>query len=278
MHQTNWAESALDYRMCRYGSSRLLFRGPKKTWREPYISFLGGTETYGKFVTSPYPDLVGSEMGLPRINLGSHNAGLDAFLNDETSVSICNRGKMTVLQAFSAANLSNRYYAVHPRRNDRFLQASPMLERAFPDMDFMEFNFTRHLLAKLKISSPTEYANVVQALRETWVVRTNQLLRRLGGRVVLLWIGEVGDTSHPADAEPFLVTKRMIERVQSNCLDCVKVSFRQETRALGTDGMHFLEHEQEAAKRLPGPVAHQDIARALVPVLKRQLAQKKTAR
>ena len=79
MHQTNWAESALDYRPCRYGSSRLLFRGPKKTPKDPYVAFLGGSETYGKFVTSPFPDLTGPDLGVSHINLGCHNAGLDAF-------------------------------------------------------------------------------------------------------------------------------------------------------------------------------------------------------
>jgi len=256
----------------------LLFRGPKKTPKDPYVAFLGGSETYGKFVTSPFPDLAGPDLGMSHINLGCHNAGLDAFLNDDTAQSICRRGEITVLQAFSASDLSNRFYAVHPRRNDRFIQASPMLERAFPMVDFMEFNFTRHLLTRLQAESPAGYRSVVQALRETWVVRTNQLVRRLNGQVILLWFGDAPRRSTPQHTGPFLVTKRMIERVQSNCLDCVKVSFSPEVCALGTEGMHFLEHEFEAAKNLPGPVAHQEIARALRPVLKRRLAQRKTAR
>jgi len=242
------------------------------------VAFLGGSETYGKFVTSPFADLLGSELGKPFVNLGCHNAGLDAFLNDEIAVSICNRAEITVLQAFGASDLSNRYYAVHPRRNDRFLQASPMLERAFPSVDFMEFNFTKHLLTNLQIASPTGYRGVVQALRETWVVRTNQLVRRLKGRVILLWIGDEGGVSGTSDAGPFLVTKQMIDRVRPNCVDCVHVRIGQDTRALGTEGMHFLEHEFEAAKRLPGPVAHQDIATALKPVLRSHLGHKKTAR
>lgn len=109
MHQTNWAESALDYRPCRYGSSRLLFRGPKKILKKPYIAFVGGSETYGKFVASPFPDLVGSETGVAQVNLGCHNAGLDAFLNDDTALSICKRAELTVLQVFGASDISNRY-------------------------------------------------------------------------------------------------------------------------------------------------------------------------
>lgn len=271
MHQTNWAESALDFRPCRYGNSRLLFRGPKKRLREPYIVFLGGSETYGKFVMSPFPDLVGSEMEMTHVNLGCHNAGLDAFLNDETTLSICKRAKITVLQVFGASDISNRYYAVHPRRNDRFLQASPMLERAFPKVDFMEFNFTRHMLARLKTVSPEGYRNVVQALRETWVVRTNHLLKCLGGNVVLLWFD--GNAQKPVEhhSGPFLVTPRMIQSVKPNCVASVEVTFGAETQTLGTEGMHFLGHEFEAAKRLPSPMAHHDITKALLPVLSKCL-------
>ena len=37
---------ALDYLPCRYGTSKLLFRGPRRPLKEPYIAFLSGTETY----------------------------------------------------------------------------------------------------------------------------------------------------------------------------------------------------------------------------------------
>ncbi|MDC1223540.1 DUF6473 family protein [Ascidiaceihabitans sp.] len=36
----------LDYLPCRYGTSKLLFRGPRRPLKEPYIAFLSGTETY----------------------------------------------------------------------------------------------------------------------------------------------------------------------------------------------------------------------------------------
>ena len=35
---------------CRYGASRLLFRGPQRDVRGPYCVVLGGTETYGRYV------------------------------------------------------------------------------------------------------------------------------------------------------------------------------------------------------------------------------------
>ncbi len=34
-----------------------------------------------------------------------------------------------------AQNLSNRFYAVHPRRNDRFLRASTLMKTIFREVD-----------------------------------------------------------------------------------------------------------------------------------------------
>ncbi|MGB3314802.1 MAG: DUF6473 family protein, partial [Albidovulum sp.] len=51
-------ESALDYLPCRYGQSKLLFRGPRRKLDGAYAAVLGGTETYGKFVAEPFPNIV----------------------------------------------------------------------------------------------------------------------------------------------------------------------------------------------------------------------------
>ncbi len=47
---------ALDYYPCRYGKSKLLFRGAETRAGPAYIAALGGSETYGKFVQKPWPD------------------------------------------------------------------------------------------------------------------------------------------------------------------------------------------------------------------------------
>ena len=46
-------QRVLDYEHCRYGQSRISFRGPKKNLKGRFIAFLGGSETYGKFVRKP---------------------------------------------------------------------------------------------------------------------------------------------------------------------------------------------------------------------------------
>lgn len=68
-------DSSLDYFPCRYGKSRLTFRGPRADTSGPYAVVLGGTETYGKFLPLPYPTRLAQETGLNIANLGCINAG-----------------------------------------------------------------------------------------------------------------------------------------------------------------------------------------------------------
>ena len=66
----------------------------------------------------------------------------------------------TVLEVLGAANLSSRLYAVHRRRNDRFLHPSAELQKLYPEMDFTQFNFTGHMLSSLYALDPQRFGVV----------------------------------------------------------------------------------------------------------------------
>ena len=65
------------------------------------------------------------------VNFGSVNGGVDAFVNDPTIMAACHDAQLTVVQIMGANFLSNRFYSVHPRRNDRFLRASTVLQAIY---------------------------------------------------------------------------------------------------------------------------------------------------
>jgi len=134
----------------------------------------------------PLSALVEHATGLKSVNLGCVNVGIDAYSTDRTLMDICKGAKLTVIQAMGAQNMSNRYYAVHPRRNDRFLHASSQLKVIFGDVDYTDFNFTRHLLTSLSETSPEKFQIVEQELKQAWVGRMQGLISRIGGHVVLL--------------------------------------------------------------------------------------------
>jgi hypothetical protein len=178
-------DGSLDYFPCHYGKSKLMFRGPRQNIEVPYCAVLGGTETYGKFVPRPFVAMVEDISGHQMINLGCMNAGPDVYLNDPDILRIVSRAELAVVQVMGAQNLSNRFYAVHPRRNDRFLRASSWLKSLYRDVDFTEFHFTRHMVQTLQEVSADRFEVVVTELRENWVARMLDLLARIRSPALL---------------------------------------------------------------------------------------------
>ena len=269
------SEGALDYFPCRYGASNLMFRGPRRSLTRPYVAFLGGNETYGKFIPDPYPDLVEEEVGYGSVNLGCPNAGLDVYLNDPALTDIAARAEAVVLQVMGAANLSNRYYTVHPRRNDRFLGATPLLKTLYRDIDFTDFTFTRHLLFTLHAHAPDRFAVLAEELRQTWLARMKDLLARLPQRTLLLWIADqspqAANRKTLQDQEPILVDVEMMAAIRPLARSYVEVITRPDARGKSLRNMAFAPSEVDAAAAVPGPEVHRDVSKILAQALENAL-------
>jgi hypothetical protein len=266
---------APDYLPCRYGTSKLLFRGPRRSLDVPYAVVLGSTATYGKFVTHPYPALVEAATGLQIVNLGCVNAGPDVFLNEPSVLEIAAKAQVSIVQIMGAPNLTNRFYTVHPRRNDRFLMAQPLLRSMFREVDFTEFTFTRHMLQTLQAAAPDRFAVVAQDLRAVWIARMQALVQTLSGRVLLLWISDRPPAPRAATPdlrqEPLLVDSDMIAAVLPFAHDFLAVVSSPEALARGVQGMAYGPMEGPVARLLPGPAIHREVAAALAPRLLQML-------
>lgn len=272
MAYENLGEGALDYLPCRYGKSKLLFRGPRRKLEGDYVAVIGGTETYGKFVERPFADLVEAKIGTTTVNFGCVNGGADVFLNDPTILEACSKSRVTVVQAMGAQNMSNRFYAVHPRRNDRFLKASVLMKTVFREVDFTDFHFTRHMLSTLKNLSDERFALVEEELKEAWKARMQFMLEKIKGKTVVLWI----DDSNPEGKsdlgrDPLFVDKSMIEAIKPYCTNVVEVKLSEQARASSVEGMVYPEMEEPVAKEMMGLMAHREIADALAEPLKKMI-------
>ena len=265
--------ATLEYQLCQYGGSKLQFRGPCQNTEAPFCAVLGGSETFGKFVEFPYPDCVARLIGRPVLNLGCMNAGLDAFVDDAGLLDLCRRAQVLVVQIMGAHDLSNAYYAVHPRRNDRFLRAHRSLTALFPEVDFAEFSFNRHMLMTLQQVSPERFAQVVAELQTTWVSRMERLSAHLGRPAILMWFGshppEVAPSVEAAGGDPLFVDPALIDQVRACFSDYVEVVVPHETPATELQGKVFHPLERGAAAQMPGPAAHDTAARALAPIVDR---------
>ncbi len=261
-------DTSLEYFPCRYGASKILFRGPQRTLDGDYVAVLGGSETYGKFVRHPYPELIEGLIRKPVINFGCMNAGVDVFAHEQTLLDAANGASLAILQIPGALNLSNRFYAVHPRRNDRFLRASNMLKTIYREVDFTEYNFTRHMLQALRDLSAEKFTMVEMELKEAWVGRMKSLVAKIETPLILLWLSERGINDDCAKgimgADPALVDKEMINEIRPFVKDVVEVVVSPDEIALGRQELVYPEMDEAAANCMLGAVAHDKAADALV--------------
>ncbi len=266
--------AGLNYAPCRYGTSRMFFRGPRRPLDGQYVAFVGGTETYGKYIPRPFPQLVEEGLGIVCANFGVINASIDAFMHEKMVQAACHDSVMNVVQIMGAHNMSNRFYTVHPRRNDRFVQASTVLRAIFPEVDFTDFHFTRHMLGTLHGLSPERFEIVRVELQEAWKARMRTFLRDIGPRTALLWFAAhlpsdaaFEDRKDPFRADPLLVTRSMVDEMRPLVQSVVVVQPSKPAMQSGTQGMVFPSPQLSAAQALLGAVAHEEAAEAVVHAL-----------
>lgn len=207
-------EVLFDYKIYRFGRSRQLFRGPKPDVARPFVSFIGAASTFGRFVHEPYPQLLGEELGIGALNLGTDGAGPGFFVSDPEIVRTASRAKVCVIQVMSARNLSNRMFSVRPRRNQRLHAVSDLLKGIYPDVDFGRFSFVRVMLATLMKEDPIRFRLVENEMRNAWMARMRSLLSMIETKKVLFWFsGRTPDARDPDPEDPeFIKYPSFIDR------------------------------------------------------------------
>jgi hypothetical protein len=268
-------DGGLDYLPCHYGTRKPLFRGPERTVTKRSILSLGGTQTFGKFVAEPWPERLERSLGRPVVNLGSVNASADLYLGTPHLVDMANAADAVVLEICGAAALSNRFFNVHPLRNDRFLTASSTLKSIYRDVDFTDFAFIRHMLGHLAKTDAKRFGTVVAELQKSWITRMQQLLARIDRPVIGLWLADEAppqklcpDTLSP---DPLFVTAPMLHAIESGFAAIVQVTPGAQARSLDVPGRIFHQLDMSAANTVFPACIHQEVANTLVPVLEKHL-------
>ncbi|MBF9034899.1 hypothetical protein HKCCE2091_11670 [Rhodobacterales bacterium HKCCE2091] len=250
----------LDYNTVAYPGSMVEFRGPPVDLDAKQVVCLGGSETFGRFVAHPFAQILSASLGRPVANLGALNAGLELILNDGAIGAALAHADQVVLQVTGAHLMTNRFYRVHPRRNDRFLRASTALSTVYRSTDFTEFHFVRHMLSVLAEDSPERFAIVVSELQEAWTARMCALIERVEAPVHVLWIAAEppAETARSVSdgTEPLFITKDMLEQVATAAATVTVCTANDSERVHPTRGMFFGPREAAAARILPGPAQH----------------------
>ena len=246
---------------CHYGLSRVSFRGPRSATDGRFVACLGGSDTFAKYVAEPYPKLIEKAVGEVCVNLGCQAAGPDVFLADSAVQAMCHDAVASVVEVLGAANLTNAYYSVHPRRNDRFIGPTDRLVRLFPEVDFSEISFTGHLMKRLMATDMRRFALVRAHLQSTWVERMVSLVSLGTGPVFLLWFAPSSPKDDLSSDEigPQFVTRHMIEILRNHVDDVIEVV----EPAGDVSGLVFPPLDAPAAAGAMGVQAHIAVSKAL---------------
>ena len=250
---------ALRLEPCNYGLSKVPFRGPARPTDDRFIAFIGGSDTFGKFIAKPFPDLVETAIGEICVNLGCQSAGPDVFLQDTAVQALCHDAAMTVIQIMGAVNQTNVFYKVHPRRNDRFIAPTDKLIALYPEIDFAEISFTGHLISRLRAADEDRFVAVREELEQTWIARMKSLIGQVSGPVLLLWLAKRSPEDLETDADPAFVTREMIEHLRDYVTDIVEVNVGED----GTEEMCFAPLDALTARAALGGQAHAAAAKAI---------------
>ncbi len=85
------------------------FRGPALKSDE-YVACLGAAQTFGRFVETPYPQLISRALGIDSLNLGRGGAGPTFPLSNPLLIELINRARIVVVQMFSGRSQSNSLF------------------------------------------------------------------------------------------------------------------------------------------------------------------------
>ncbi|MEM1386286.1 MAG: DUF6473 family protein [Pseudomonadota bacterium] len=277
MNVSNPGAGGLDYAPCSYGTSHLLFRGPQRDLRGKYLAFIGSAETFGTFIREPYPALLEDMLGVPCVNLGLRNAGIDVFLSSPGIIEVASRASMTVIQAMGAVNMSNRLYTVDPRRNHRFIRATKRLKDLYPEVDFREFDLTSQVISRLAGICLDRMQTVRRELQMAWVARMRTLVSEIRGRVVLMWFADrkpytPGLNTSSLCRDPIFVDRTMMAAVcTATAAIPLEVVAEQADIEAGREEMVFDAFEAAQAAQRLGPICHGQAAEALEPLVSQAL-------
>ena len=247
---------------CQYGRSKLWFRGPKRRTEAPYIACLGGAETFGRFVERPFPAVLEARLNRRCINLGSLFCGVDAMCQDKGLLELANAAELCLLQLPGVAEQTNRFYRVHPHRNDRFVAPTPDLITLFPEVDFTEIHFVRHLLHRLQSVSHARFCEIKQELQQSWIRKLDGFLSGISAPVVGLSLDVQCSCLGEGQGGRLRIEPFMHEALAPHCVDFIRLNLRVSGEADDLEDVLFGTLQQPMAEHMIGPAAHRSIAQA----------------
>ncbi len=171
--------AVIDYQLYDLPSVHRELRGPKPldAGHREYLACAGAAQTFGRFVPTPYPALVGETLGVPVFNLGFAGAGPTYFLKHRQLIDFMNGAKACVIQVTSGRSVSNSLLEINGKGGKATFRDEPgkrmLAQEAY-----------QRLLRAYDLQRVRE---VVEETQRNWVEQMTALLQAITCPTTLLW-------------------------------------------------------------------------------------------
>ncbi len=151
-----------------------VFRGPKVTAAE-YITCIGGAQTFGCYCEHPFPALLGKELSVASLNLGSGGAGPTFHQSNPVLMSLTNGARLAIVQMYSGRSISNsRFHITH-----HGMEGVDSLDgRRMTAAEFFK---------EVIVNEPQSVMRLVNKTRRNYVDAFVRLLRSIAVPKILFW-------------------------------------------------------------------------------------------
>jgi hypothetical protein len=99
----------VDYELYELPGVPAMFRGPP-VHGEGYVACIGAAQTFGRFASKPFPQLMSQALGVETLNLGRGGAGPAFFLGNPALTKFINAASIVVVQVLSGRSQSNTLF------------------------------------------------------------------------------------------------------------------------------------------------------------------------
>ena len=254
---------------------RHLFRGPVPNLDEPYMACIGGAQTMGRFVATPFASQLAAALELPCVNLGLGGAGPRYALKPDV-LAVLQRAKLVVVQIFAGRSASNSRYD-----NSKDGRNSGRCVRTGKSQRYEAF-----LNGLLQLEDEALLRRTVQETREDFAHSMNALAGAISAPKVLLWLSQRKPEYTPTYDSVFGMGNhypQLIDRETINAFRNAYDAYVECPKPLGlpqplwhgkaVSGSNCDEHGQVWNTYYPTPQMHDEAAAKLTPVCRRLLRE-----
>jgi LPS sulfotransferase NodH len=196
------------------------YRGPAVDTNERYLAFIGAAQTFGRFVSEPFPTLLGRRLGIPVLNLGVGGAGPRHF-NATKYLTLLNRAEAVVVQVMSGRSASNSQFDNSAR--GCMVGTSPLFKEPIRADTF----FAR----AAEVFPHERLERLVAETRDDYTTQFLDLISKISAPRILLWLSTRApqyqeDYTRPPHGIfgpfPQLVNSKMVAEIAASCDEYVE--------------------------------------------------------